>query len=263
MHSPEPKEFGVNSQDIEWAEKIERRLPRDVFVVSAIAWAMYALYALIRATTFHIEAFHFESLFELANLFSLVLVSSGYLVAGFAVVTMTTMIAYVPCDLMLTLLMSRYRRVQRYRKAVAILRAWWVRTQREFWLSLSGKQFEAELAGVFRNAGFRAELTVASGDHGVDIWLYTERGKEIIQCKAHSGRVGPAVARELYGTLKHFGAPAAILASTSGFTKGVRAFARNKPIVLMDLSDIILLQERNPASNSRIATQTRQTEPSQ
>jgi hypothetical protein len=57
--------------------------------------------------------------------------------------------------------------------------------------------------------------------------------------------VGPAVARELYGTLQHFGAPAAILASTSGFTKGVRAFVRGKLIVLMNLSDIIALQERN------------------
>jgi Holliday junction resolvase len=253
-------DFGVNSQDIEWAEKIERRLPRDVFVVSAMAWAVYALYALlIRAKTFHIEALHFESLFELANLFALLL----YLIAGLAVVTITTMITYVPCDLMLALLMPRYRRVQRYRKAVEIFRAWWVRTQREFWLSLSGKQFEVELAGVFRNAGFRAELTVASGDQGVDIWLYTERGKEIIQCKAHSGQVGPAVARELYGTLKHFGASAAILASTSGFTKGVKLFARNKPIRLMDLSDIIALQERNLGSNPRIVTQTRQTKLSQ
>jgi hypothetical protein len=154
MHSPEPKEFGVNSQDIEWAEKIERRLPRDVFVVSAIAWAMYALYALIRATTFHIEAFHFESLFELANLFSLVLVSSGYLVAGFAVVTMTTMIAYVPCDLMLTLLMSRYRRVQRYRKAVAIFRAWWVRTQREFWHRCRENSLRRNLLASFETLGF-------------------------------------------------------------------------------------------------------------
>jgi len=246
MHSPEPKDFGVSSQDIEWAEKIERRLPRDVFAVSAIAWAVYALYALMRTKAYHIEAFRFDKLFELANLFALVLVSVGYLITAFAVVTITTIIAYVPYDLMRALLVPRYRRVRRYRQAVAIFRAWWVRTQREFWLSLSGKQFEVELARIFQNAGFRAELTGASGDHGVDIWLYTERGKEIIQCKAHCERVGPAVARELYGTMKHFGAPAATLASTSGFTKGVRAFARNKPIKLMDLSDIISLQERNP-----------------
>ncbi len=73
----------------------------------------------------------------------------------------------------------------------------------------------------------------------------------------HFGPVGPAVARELYGTLKHFRAPAAILASTSGFTKGVVAFARNKPIRLMGLTEIIALQEGHSASNSPFNTDAR------
>jgi HJR/Mrr/RecB family endonuclease len=222
MHRPEPKGFGVNSEDIIWAEKIERSSSLVGFMASVIA----CIYALI--------AFHIE--FPLAL---------PLLTPTMALILIMTVILIRPSDLLMQLLMPRYRRAQRYRKAVAMFRAWWVRTQKEFWLSLSGIQFEAELAAVFRKAGFRAELTASSGDKGVDIWLYTERGKEIVQCKAHSGPIGPAVAREIYGTLQHFGAPAAILASTSGFTKGVRAFARNKPIVLMDLSDIVGLQERN------------------
>jgi len=224
MHPPEPKEFGINSQDTNWAEKIERRLPLAGFLASAIA----CTYAWI--------AFHIK--FPLALLF---------ITPTIILLLIMTVALIRLADLLLQLLMPRYRRVQRYRKTLAIYRAWWVRTQKEFWLSLSGIQFEVELAAVFRRAGLRAELTAASGDKGVDIWLYTERGKEIVQCKAHGGPIGPAVVRELYGTLQHFGAPAAILASTSGFTKGVRAFARNKPIALMDLSDIIALQERNSA----------------
>jgi Holliday junction resolvase len=243
MHRPEPQDFGINSHDIEWAKKVDRRVPQTAFVVSAVGWAIYALIHVIPS---HIDLQHLFALAfhaDLANLFALA-VFSGSLFVGLMIVTFTTIVG-APCGLMLLLLVPRYRQVQRYQKAVELFRAWWLRTQKEFWMSLSGKQFEAELAGVFRKAGFRAELTAASGDKGVDIWLYTERGKEIVQCKAHSGPIGPAVARELYGTLQHFGAPAAILASTSGFTKGVRAFARNKPIVLMDLSDIIALQERN------------------
>jgi len=234
MHPPEPKEFGVNSEDIIWAEKIERSSSLVGFMASMIA----CIYALI--------AFHIE--------FVLALVLFTPMMILLLIMTVTLI---RPSDLLLQLLMPRYRRAQRYRKTLAMFRAWWVRTQKEFWLSLSGLQFEAELAGVFRKAGFRAELTVASGDKGVDIWLYTKRGKEIVQCKAHSGPIGPAVVRELYGTLQHFGAPAAILASTSGFTKGVRAFARNKPIVLLDLSDIIALQERNSGSNPPVNTDAR------
>jgi hypothetical protein len=79
----------------------------------------------------------------------------------------------------------------------------------------------------------------------VDIWLHTLQGKKIVQCKAHRTPVGPAVARELYGTLRHFGAVGAVLASTSGFTKGVVEYARGKPIELLGLSEIIALQEKH------------------
>ncbi len=179
------------------------------------------------------------------------------LLLGFAFVFLTTMVLMFPTELLLRFLVPRYRRAQRYRKALEKFRAWWVRTQKEFWSSLSGKQFEAELAAVFWRAGFRAELTSATGDQGVDIWLHTERGREIVQCKAHRALIGPAVARELYGTLQHFGAPAAILVSTSGFTKGVLDYVRDKPIKLMDLSDIIALQEKVPGSNSLLNTGAR------
>jgi hypothetical protein len=246
MHRPEPQDFGVNSHDIEWAKKVDRRVPQTAFVVSAVGWAIYALIHVIPS---HIDLRHlFARAFyaDLADLFALALFSLGSLFFAGLTVIGTAFFIFVPSDLLLRLLIPRYRQVQRYQKAVELFRAWWVRTQKEFWLSLSGKQFEAELAGVFRRAGFRAELTATSGDKGVDIWLYTERGKEIVQCKAHSGPIGPAVVRELYGTLQHFGAPAATVASTSGFTKGVRAFARDKPIKLMGLSEIIALQEGKP-----------------
>ena len=221
-------------------------------VASAIAWVIYVSRMLINAKTFDTEVFHLE----LGTLFALALTLVLYVFVGLMVVFVTAIIVGVPGGMLLLRLVPRYRRAKRYQKAVAMFRAWWVRTQKEFWLSLSGTQFEAELAGVFRKAGFRAELTAVSGDKGVDIWLYTKRGKEIVQCKSHSGPIGPAVARELYGTLKHFGAPAAILASTSGFTKGVRTFSRDKPIVLMDLSDIIALQESNSGSNAPVNTAT-------
>jgi hypothetical protein len=256
MHRPEAEDFGVSAQDLEWATKIERRvLPQTIFVVSAAGWAIYALIHVIPS---HIDLRHlFTPAFhgDLADLFALALFSLLYLFAGLMVIVFTALFLFVPFGLLLPLLIPRYRQVQRYQKATELFRAWWLRTQKEFWLSLSGKQFEAELAVVFRRAGFRAELTATSGDQGVDIWLYTERGKEIVQCKAHREPIGPAVARELYGTLQHFGAPAAILVSTSGFTKGVVAFARDKPIKLMGLSEIIALQEGNaaPCSESLVS----------
>jgi len=96
----------------------------------------------------------------------------------------------------------------------------------------------------FVRLGYHAEVTTASDDKGVDNWLNTNLGKEIVQCKAHQKAVGPAVARELYGTLMHFKAPAATLVSISGFTKGVYDYVRDKPIKLMSLPEIIALQQK-------------------
>jgi hypothetical protein len=223
MRRPELRDFGVHQEDVDWAKATEERLPMVLFVASACGWGVYGL---LTATSFH------PALILLA------------LFLGFPVVFLTTLVLLFPADFLLRAIHPRYRRGQRFLKALKQFRAWWIRTQQEFWCSLSGTQFEAELAALFRRAGFRAELTSSSGDEGVDIWLYTERGRGIVQCKAHRTPVGPAVVRELYGTLQHFGAPAATLASTSGFTKGVVNYARDKPIKLLGLSEIIGLQER-------------------
>ena len=58
--------------------------------------------------------------------------------------------------------------------------------------------------------------------------------KLIVQCKNHKPPIGPSVARELYGTLMASDAQRAILASVSGFTKGVNEFVAGKPIELID-----------------------------
>jgi len=221
MNKPSSADFGTTEADARWAANLERRLPVVLFLLSAGGWAIYGL---VTATSFH------PALIVLG------------LFLGFVFCFLTTLFLMIPAELLLRLALPRYRRAQRYRKALEQFRAWWLRTQKEFWLSLSGLSFEHELAAVFRRAGYKAEVTKASDDKGVDIWL--DGGREIVQCKAHGKPVGPGVARELYGTLLHFRAARATLASVSGFTKGVYDYVRDKPINLMGLEEIIALQEK-------------------
>ncbi|MFQ5862788.1 MAG: restriction endonuclease [Candidatus Brocadiales bacterium] len=68
--------------------------------------------------------------------------------------------------------------------------------------------------------------------------------KIVIQCKAHKAPVGPGVVRDLYGTLINEKADKALLASVSGFTKGVFEFIEGKPIELIGLNQIIQLSTR-------------------
>lgn len=111
-----------------------------------------------------------------------------------------------------------------------------LREQKEFWQSLRGDAFEIELATLLKKHGHKVHLTSSTGDRGVDIFL---DDNTIIQCKAHEKPVGVGAARDLYGALHDLGAHEAILASVSGFTKGVYDFTKEKPIILMDLQDII------------------------
>lgn len=130
-----------------------------------------------------------------------------------------------------------YRKGRQYDAAVVE----WRRTLHEHWMSLNGRQFEHELASLYERLGFSATRTGGSGDGGVDIVLRMPSQLVIVQCKAHNRPVGPAVAREMFGALTHFGADRAIIACTSGFTSGTRDFVRGKPIELLSANDIVRL----------------------
>ena len=125
------------------------------------------------------------------------------------------------------------------RKAERIRR----RKLEKYWQSLDGLEFERELGIVFRNLGYRVKLTPTSGDQGVDLVLKKDGETTVVQCKAHKHGVGPAVARELYGSLVAHGAQYAILACSGGFTKGVYEFAQGKPLQLLSAPDIARMAE--------------------
>ena len=111
----------------------------------------------------------------------------------------------------------------------------------DFWMSLSGTEFERELATLYRQLGYDVQFTPTSGDEGVDLILRKDGKKTVVQCKSHKYPVGPATARELYGSLMHFEADSAILACTGGFTSGVHAFVREKAIELISASELVML----------------------
>jgi len=65
----------------------------------------------------------------------------------------------------------------------------------------------------------------------------------VVQCKAHRSLVGPHVVRDLYGVIHHTRASFGIIVSLGGFTRGAVEFARDKPILFVDLDDLIAMQE--------------------
>lgn len=165
---------------------------------------------------------------------------------GAAIAFFPTLVMFVSWKYLAGLFVSSLRRYAQFIQAQDAYKAWELRTRIEYWRSLSGRGFERELGAAFSRQGFAVELTPASGDHGIDIILRRAGRKTIVQCKATAKPVGPAVARELYGTLQASGADDAILAATGGVTTGVRAFISGKPITVMTLTEIVNLHANRP-----------------
>ena len=112
----------------------------------------------------------------------------------------------------------------------------------DHWMSLDGLELEGEMEVLCRRLGYRVESTPVSGDGGIDLILRHESGKKVVvQCKSYASPVGPAAARELYGSMMDFGADKAVLVCPAGFTQGVKDFVKGKPIHLVSAEVLISL----------------------
>jgi len=101
---------------------------------------------------------------------------------------------------------------------------------------LDWRQFETLLAEHYRRRKFRVRENLRGGaDGGADLWLDNDDGLYLVQCKQwRSQKVGVQVVRELYGVMAGEGAPGGAVITSGLFTADAEAFARGKPIDLVD-----------------------------
>lgn len=102
--------------------------------------------------------------------------------------------------------------------------------------ALSWRAFEQLAGELFRRQGYRVKLMGgAAPDGGVDLILRRDGEKTIVQCKHwRTDPVGVSLVRELFGVMHAEGARRCIFVTTSGYTEAAQAFARGKPIRLID-----------------------------
>ena len=115
--------------------------------------------------------------------------------------------------------------------------------KKDFWYSLSGYEFEHEVAKLFKQFGFRVEVTKGSDDKGIDINMWDNNKYIVVQCKAHKKRLSPAISRELYGTMISHNASEAYLVTLEGVSDKSNEFILDKPIKIFDVNNLILMQE--------------------
>jgi hypothetical protein len=116
------------------------------------------------------------------------------------------------------------------------------------WLvQIPSADFETLIGRYFKTQGYVVRHVGQSGDHGVDLAVYTPKeGKWIVQCKRYKTRtVGEAAVRDLYGAMMHEHADRALLFTTSVFTQPALDWAAEKPIELIGGEELVALLNAN------------------
>jgi restriction system protein len=105
--------------------------------------------------------------------------------------------------------------------------------------------FEAE----FVVSGGEVKVTRASRDRGVDAIAFDpdpiRGGKIAIQAKRYTNTVGVEAVRDLYGTVINEGATKGILVTTSDYGPDAYDFAKGKPLILLNGSNLLHLLEKH------------------
>lgn len=113
-------------------------------------------------------------------------------------------------------------------------------------LDLSPRHFECLVERMYKEMGYKTQLTPAKSDGGRDVlaWRRTPGRHEqlLVECKRHARPVGVAHARAILGVVSHEKVNKGVIAATSKFTKAARNLARSNPrLELIGGQELVLL----------------------
>ena len=102
---------------------------------------------------------------------------------------------------------------------------------------------------MFSDEDSEVKVTQASSDGGIDAIAFDpdpiRGGKFVIQAKRYTKVVPVAAVRDLYGTMISEGASKGLLVTTAHYGREARAFTKDKPISLIDGSNLVYLLEEH------------------
>jgi len=107
--------------------------------------------------------------------------------------------------------------------------------------AMSWQEFELLVGEAFKRKGFEVKENGGGGaDGGIDLILNKNGKKSIVQCKRwKTFSIGVPLIRELYGVMTAERANDCIFVSSGNYTAEARLFAEDKPIWLIDGSELL------------------------
>jgi len=100
--------------------------------------------------------------------------------------------------------------------------------------NMSGAEFEQLMAHLFRSRGYKAQMTKASGDQGMDLLLNKDGRRMAVQLKRYSKPVGNRAVQEALSAMAFYKTQEAWVVATSSFTRGAAELANGTGVRLID-----------------------------
>jgi restriction system protein len=104
--------------------------------------------------------------------------------------------------------------------------------------AMSGPQFEAFVADLFRAMGYRASVLGGAGDQGVDVIVDYGGQRVAVQCKNYKRAVGNKPVQEVFAGARHHRCQQAWVVAPLGYTRGAFELARSTGVSLFDASSV-------------------------
>lgn len=102
----------------------------------------------------------------------------------------------------------------------------------------NGHDFEHWVAAKLNKTGWKATVTQASGDNGVDVIAERKGLSVAVQCKRYKGSVGNKAVQEVYSGMKHMQLDKAVVISTGKYTNAAQNIASTTGVLLLSEHDI-------------------------
>ncbi|KMY43392.1 hypothetical protein AC622_03265 [Bacillus sp. FJAT-27916] len=104
---------------------------------------------------------------------------------------------------------------------------------------MDGRVFEDFLMSILKQRGYNVSETSTTGDYGVDLILYSNEKKIIVQAKRYSSKVGIKAVQEISSAKNFYNADECWVATNNYFTNPAKNLAEANNVTLIDRDDLL------------------------
>lgn len=98
--------------------------------------------------------------------------------------------------------------------------------------------FEHYVASLFAKAGWKADVSKASGDQGADVIADRHGHRIVVQCKLYGSPVGNKAVQEIVAAKHHYQADLSFVVTNASFTPSARQLAKSTNVSLLHYSEV-------------------------